>query len=98
MPESHSSTSSRKRLCACDDCSSRKPSTSEPERPKSEVEKAVPIPESGACRPRRSASKRAIGSPASTGRSDITPATAAVASASPQKVPSRPRNISSPMR
>ena len=46
-PASHSSSSMWKRPCAWLACNSRKPSTSEPDRPNSEAPKAVDMPLSG---------------------------------------------------
>jgi hypothetical protein len=55
-PVPHVSRSLAKRLWARDVWRSRKPSTSELARPKSDVEKAVPMPESGASSPLRNVS------------------------------------------
>ena len=51
--DSQSSNSLKKRPIACPNCRSRKPRMSDPPRPKSDDEKAVAIPDSGASRPDR---------------------------------------------
>ncbi len=97
-PESHSSRSLTKRLCAWPACSSRKPRTSEPARPKSEELKAVPMPESGLDRPDLRSSNMIAGSAVTPLRPAIVSPTALTVFSRPQKVPSRPRKISRPIR
>jgi hypothetical protein len=67
---------------------------SEPERPNSEDEKAVPMPLSGAARPAFRSSKITPVLAEETLRSRIVSATALTVWRRPQKVPSRPRKIS----
>ncbi len=62
-----------------------------------EEENAVPMPCSGLARPVFSWSNRALMSPEPTDMPLITSATAPTVSSRPQKVPSRPRKISSPV-
>ena len=93
---SQSSSSVWKRFCAWLICRSRKPSTSEPASPNSEDENEMPMPLSGAASPSRSVSNVALASPP-TFRLLITPPTEVTVSIRPQKVPSRPRKISSPV-
>ena len=69
---------------------------SEPARPNSEEENEIPMPLSGAARPSLSASKVAPASPPTLSPSKTLPTDETV-SIRPQKVPSRPRKISSPV-
>jgi hypothetical protein len=76
---------------------SRKPSTSAPDRPNIEAEKAVPMPASGRASPVLSCSNSALRSPEPTDIPAITSDTAPTVFSRPQKVPSRPRKISRPV-
>ena len=97
IPASHSSSSLKKRFCAWPAVRSRKPSTREPASPNMEAENAVPMPASGAARPPLSWSNIWVTSPEPTDRVEITPPIECTVRSSPQKVPSRPRKISSPV-
>ena len=75
-------------------CRSRKPRISEPARPKSEDEKAMPMPFSGAARPAFRSSKMTPVLADETSSDWMVLATAPTVCSRPQKVPSRPRKIS----
>ena len=67
---------------------------SEPERPKSEAEKAVPMPARGPCRLVFRFSRITPVLPEETSRLPITPATLLTVCSKPQNVPSSPRKMS----
>ncbi len=96
--DSQSSSSLKKRLWAWAAWSSRKPSTSEPERPNIDELKAVPMPDSGWVRPCLSWVKSAAGSPVPTERLATAAPTELTVPSSPQKVPSSPRKTIRPIR
>ncbi len=96
-PASHSSNSFVKRVCAWPAVRSMKPSTNAPARPSMEVENAVPMPSSGRARPAFNWLNNWFRSPEPTDMLPMTSATEPMVRSSPQKVPSRPRKISSPV-
>ena len=71
---------------------------SEPDRPNSEDEKAVPMPASGAASPVLSASSMEEASPAPGSSAWMVSLIEPIVLSRPQKVPSRPRKTSRPTR